>query len=445
MEVIRISGDPQAARFHLFDSAAGSHLLVIPYSRIFAVEREFAAALRKGDVSAVREAELLVGAVDGEALLDLVPETTPQSISLNVSTNCNLGCSYCYASGGNFGGKQSSSMSWKVAQAAVDRLLTLANPAAPVTIGFIGGEPLLNRRLINRVVDYAASSAVRRGIAVRFSVTTNGTLLNDEDLAMFRAYPFAVTVSIDGGRAVQDAQRPTHSGRSSFTAIQEAIAPLLESPGCAKIAARATVVRTDLNIGARFLEILGLGFDEVGFSPVRVAGGANALDGADWTEYLNAMIALADREVAGLFFGRPLRLTNLAVALKQLHRGFSMPYPCGAGGGYFSVGADGTWYACHRAIGQDTYALGDNSGLDQSRRSAFIRARHVHAQAECRLCWARYLCSGGCHQEASARSDSSCGFIRGWLDYCLKAYSEIVQRHPDWFDCGNRTMEVGYL
>ena len=170
----------------------------------------------------------------------------------------------------------------------------------------------------------------------------------------------------------------------------------------------------------------------------------NALDGADWTEYLNAMIALADREVAGLFFGRPLRLTNLAVALKQLHRGFSMPYPCGAGGGYFSVGADGTWYACHRAIGQDTYALGDNSGLDQSRRSAFIRARHVHAQAECRLCWARYLCSGGCHQEASARSDSSCGFIRGWLDYCLKAYSEIVQRQPDWFG-GNRTMEVGFL
>src|ERR1700676_1193229 len=194
MEVIRISGDPQAARFHLFDSAAGSHLLVIPYSRIFAVEREYAAALRKGDVSAIREAELLVDAVDGEALLDLVPETTPQSISLNGSTHCNLGCSYCYASGGNFGGKQSSSMSWEVARAAVDRLLTLANPAAPATIGFIGGEPFLNRRLINRVVDYAASSGVRRGIAVRFSVTTNGTILNDEDLAMFRAYPFAVTV-----------------------------------------------------------------------------------------------------------------------------------------------------------------------------------------------------------------------------------------------------------
>jgi uncharacterized protein len=438
MEPIRISGDPHAPRFHLFDSSAGAHILVVPYSRIFGIESEFAAALRKGDASAIREVEFLVDAVDGEVLLDLLPETTPQSISLNVSTSCNLGCGYCYAGGGNFGGKQSSSMSWEVARAAVDHLLSLANPAAPVTIGFIGGEPFLNRRLINRVVNYAAASGVRRGLMVRFSVTTNGTILNNEDFAMVRAYPFAVTVSIDGGRAVQDAQRPTHSGRSSFTAIQRAIAPLLESPGRAKVAARATVVRTDLNIDSRFNDILGLGFHEVGFSPVRsAAGGSAALDGTDWAGYLDAMIALADRQIAGLRFGQPLRLTNLAVALKQLHRGFSMPYPCGAGGGYFSVGADGTWYACHRAIGQDSYALGDNGGLDKTRRTAFLRARHVHAQAECRSCWARYLCSGGCHQEASARSDSSCGFIRGWLDYCLKIYSELVQSQPDWFDYGN--------
>jgi uncharacterized protein len=120
-----------------------------------------------------------------------------------------------------------------------------------------------------------------------------------------------------------------------------------------------------------------------------------------------------------------LRLTNLAVALKQLHRGAASPYPCGAGGGYFSVAADGRWYACHRAIGDGRFRMGDNSGLDADRRRAFLLARHVHAQEGCGTCWARYLCSGACHQEMSSRSQASCDFIRAWLDFCLRAYCEL--------------------
>jgi uncharacterized protein len=206
----------------------------------------------------------------------------------------------------------------------------------------------------------------------------------------------------------------------------------------AKVGARATVVRSNLRVGTRFDEILGVGFNEVGFSPVKTAASAaDLLDGGDWEVYLNEMTALAAREMAIAQSGGSLRLTNLAVALKQLHRGFSMPYPCGAGGGYFSVAVDGTWYACHRAIGQEAYALGHNDKLDTTRREAFLHARHVHAQAECRRCWARYLCSGGCHQEASARSDSSCGFVRGWLDFCLRAYSDLVMARPAWFEVRN--------
>jgi uncharacterized protein len=123
--------------------------------------------------------------------------------------------------------------------------------------------------------------------------------------------------------------------------------------------------------------------------------------------------------------GRPVRFTNFAVALKQIHRGASSPYPCGAGGGYFSVSANGDWYACHRAIGSPAYQMGNSQELDSGRRQDFLSARHVHSQSACRNCWARYLCSGGCHQEVSSRSDSSCGFIRGWLDFCLTAYCEL--------------------
>ena len=108
-----------------------------------------------------------------------------------------------------------------------------------------------------------------------------------------------------------------------------------------------------------------------------------------------------------------------------------MPYPCSAGGGYFSVSSDGNWFACHRAIGNQAYHMGDNSGLDSARRSEFLKVRHVDAHVECRRCWARYLCAGGCHQEAAARTTSSCDFIRGWLEHCVRIYGELLEKRPD--------------
>ena len=132
-----------------------------------------------------------------------------------------------------------------------------------------------------------------------------------------------------------------------------------------------------------------------------------------------------------------IRLTNFAVALKQIHAGASSPYACGAGGGYFSVAADGDWYACHRAVGDERYRLGSASTLDENRRRLFLEARHVHAKADCRVCWARYLCSGGCHQEAQARSVASCDFVRDWLDFCLASYCELSSARPRHFASGS--------
>ena len=117
------------------------------------------------------------------------------------------------------------------------------------------------------------------------------------------------------------------------------------------------------------------------------------------------MSSLASEQCNAALSGENIRLSNLAIALKQLKRGFSMPYPCSAGGGYFSVSSDGNWFACHRAIGNQAYHMGDNSGLDSARRSEFLKVRHVNAHVECRRCWARYLCAGGCHQEAAARCE----------------------------------------
>jgi uncharacterized protein len=430
--IATIPADPAAPIFHRFRSADGEHLLVVPYSRVFDLPPDVARVFDQGAGDRDVLIDKLAAQEPGEAPLDDVAVPSPQSISLNVSSSCNLACSYCYAARGSFNGAQDRPMGFDTARTAIDALLAGADRTAPITIGFLGGEPFLNRALLHACVDYAQTQAERHGLDVRFSVTTNGTLLNSEDIELIRAHRFAVTISIDGGADVQNRQRPHAGGkvRDSFALLKESVAPLLNNPGHTKIAARATVTRVDLDLSRRFAAILDIGFPEVGFAPLRSDKGRNdnsgdALRACDWPLYLDALKALAGDEIARYRSGERIRLTNLAVALKQIGRGASSPYPCGAGGGYFSVSANGGWYACHRAIGIKDFALGDNSGLDEKRRRNFLVQRHVHAQEACRTCWARYLCSGACHQEASARSESACGFVRGWLEFCLGAYCEL--------------------
>jgi uncharacterized protein len=425
--------DLAAPSFKRFGSPAGAHVLIVPHSRIFDLPAELAERFDAGAPDALGLAEALGATALGEDPLDLVPEPAPQSVSLNVSSACNLSCAYCYADRGSFEGAQPRPMSRDVARAAVDRLLTDADPAQPVTVGFLGGEPFVSRALIYDVVRYAAGQGARRGLDVRFSVTTNATLLTPDDLALLRAHPFAVTVSIDGGAAVHDRQRPRHDQGGSFAALCARIAPLLSEPGHAKICARATVMRTDLDLEARFDAIRAVGFRDIGFAPLRAPAGAGVLRDDDWPAYLAALQQLARRELDAARDGAPIAFGNLAIALKQIHRGASAPYPCGAGGGYFSVSADGRWYACHRAVGSPDYEMGSSRGLDAVTRRRFLAHRHVDAQADCARCWARYLCSGGCHQEAAARTAASCDVIRGWLEFCLAAYCELTERRPDYF------------
>jgi uncharacterized protein len=425
--------DRSAPLFKRVSSGRGEHLLVVPHSRIYDLPPDLAARFDTGDLAALHLAHALAQTAVGEEPLDQVPEPEPQSISLNVSSACNLACTYCYADRGAFHGAQAAQMESATARAAIDQLFATADVTRPVTVGFLGGEPFVNRALIHEIVAYATRAGRARELDVRFAVTTNATLLRQEDLALLRDHPFALTVSLDGGATVQDAQRPTLSGNASFNTVRTRIGALLADPGLARIAARATVTRDNLDLEDAFVSIRSLGFREVGFAPLRSSPSGNALTSVDWPRYLDALLRLARSEVRTALNGNEIALSNLAIALKQLYRGASAPYPCGAGGGYFSVSAEGRWYACHRAIGAIDYHLGDNRGLNHEKRRTFLAERHVDAQADCRICWARYLCSGGCHQEKTARDKSSCDFIRGWLEFCLQAYCDLTDERPEYF------------
>jgi uncharacterized protein len=352
-------------------------------------------------------------------------------VSLTVAQACNLACDYCYADEGRFHAPPRL-MSRDVAFRAVDDVVGNAAPGEQVTVGFMGGEPFLNREVVHDTVAYASRVAAHAGVAVGFSVTTNGTLLDDADVALVRGHRFAVTVSLDGGPGVHDRHRVTHSGAGTWHAALAALRPLLDDPGAARLSARATVTRDDLDVAARVAALTAAGFADVGVSPVRSSPDPSlALRGDDWTAFLDAMVVAADAEVDRVRRVPVLRFANLASALREIARGTCRPLPCGSAYGYVSVDVDGRYATCHRTVGDARFGLGAVGALDDAARRTFLGERLVDRQEPCRSCWARYLCGGGCHAEVAQVGRDGCDYIRGWLDHCLRLYAELDRELPE--------------
>jgi uncharacterized protein len=405
-------------------------VFVVEGSRLFGVDRDFFAALQAGGAEAERE--LLEAA--GEPLCERdfargLPE--PAAISLNIAQSCNLSCTYCYADEGRFGGK-AQFMPVEVALQAIDRLIDGA-AGRRVTVGFIGGEPFLNREVLYRSVEYAGERARARGCTAGFSVTTNGTLLNADDVRLLRERGFAVSVSLDGGSALNDRHRRARNGKSGFETALAGLRPLLENPGKARVAARATIARDDLRVAERVEALAEAGFTETGVSPLRTSPDASlVLGNADWPRLLEEMIRAAEHEWQRVRAGAGFRFSNLAIAMKQLHAGSAKPLPCGSAANYVSVSSRGEYFTCHRTIDDARFSLGTTEeGLSGARRESFLHARHVDRQEPCRTCWARYLCGGGCHAEVLSVGRSGCDYIRGWLEYCLRFYDKLLRERPD--------------
>jgi uncharacterized protein len=415
--------------FHLLPGAEPAVFLT-GGSMLFDIDQSLLGALARAEPEALAELRTLAASPPD------FPETLVPiaALSLNVAQSCNLACTYCYADEGRFGGRPRM-MESTVAFAAIDRLMGQARGRA--TVGFIGGEPFLNRRLIHDAVTYAKRAAVRAGLAVGFSVTTNATLLTDDDLQLLRDEAFTVTVSLDGG-PVQNRNRPDRRRANSTAMALGGIAPLLARPGRARICARATITRGELDIISRLEWLSGAGFTEIGVSPARTGPNtALRLQEDDWPQLLDRMTEAADAELTRVFAGAEPRFSNLWAALGAIHRGAARSLPCGSAATYLSVDVDGAFASCHRTVGQEAFRMGSvDEGFDHEDRRRFLTARIVDRQEPCRTCWARYLCGGGCHAEVAEVGRAGCDYIRGWLDYCLRAYRDVAAHRPDLLSRG---------
>ena len=433
---------PLQAEVHPFRSRLGAHVLAVDGSRLYDIDTGAAASLDAAlagdrDLDGVVRAQLRAAGLlaAGTAARRIGPEPLAppplQSISLNVAQACNMSCGYCYADEGRFGGA-ARVMDPDTAREIVDRLIAESAPESTIVVGYMGGEPLLNRRVVHETTRYAAGSARAAGRRARFSITTNATAVRPEDAELFAAHPFTVAVSVDGNRAQHDGVRSLRGGGSAYDRMRAGLALFERHGRPAHLAARVTVTPRTGPLVPLLDHVLSLGFDEAGFAAVVSSPlPALAMGPEDFGTFLEQMVACGERALAELRAGRSYPFGNLETALQEIHRGSHRPYPCGAGAAYLSAGADGELFACHRLVDDERFAMGSAAGgSDVAARAAHLARRHVDRQEPCRTCWARYLCGGGCYHEVERRGRPGCEYIRGWLDFCLRAYVELTHDAP---------------
>jgi uncharacterized protein len=424
---------PRDSRFHLFTSDSESFLLVSEGSQVFRIDSSLRDRLRTAEPDSVEEIfeELRIRTDFLTAKVKAAPRL--HALSLAVAQKCNLGCTYCYAQGGAFGAP-AQNMPLKTALDAVELLFREARPGDKVSLSFLGGEPLLNRGVIRAATEHAAALAVVRKSALTLSITSNGTLIRPEDFEFFENHGFAVTVSLDGVGDVHDRQRPFKNGAGSYEQVVARVRPALKQQRGMQVSARVTVSPKNLDLAPTLEAFVEMGFHSVGFSPLLNAPSGGELGREHLAIMLEQMIACGRRFESAIVAGRRYPFLNMVTALKELHRGTHNPYPCGAGIGYFGVDAGGVLYACHRFVNDDLHVFGSvQNGVDRVRQDVWVEQRHVNHQEPCRDCWARYLCGGGCHHEVIKRGRHACDYIRGWLHYCLGAYTRLLKARPDYF------------
>lgn len=441
--IVFTNSSPLFSQGHLFEEHGRVHFFAANGSRIYEIPRDvanliYASALAGQNAEHNPEIDSLLARYGLAAPLYIVPDAPEvfpiRSLSLAISETCNLGCTYCYAQGGSFGGPDRQ-MPEDIAIQSVDRLLRDAHPGERMNLAFLGGEPLVNRPTLVRATEYAAKLARIRGLDLSFSISTNGTLVNKDDGAFFEHYGFSVTVSLDGVEEDHDRLRIFKGGAGSYRRIIERIRPLIAMQHRMQVSARVTVTPRNLSLRRTLDSLIGLGFHSVGFSPMLSSPTrADEMEEHALEVMLQQMIECGLICETSILDGQRYAFSNFLAAMYELHKGTHRPYPCGAGAGYFGVSAEGRLSACHRFVEDEAGNMGDiATGVDQQRQRSWLAARHADHQEPCRTCWARYLCGGGCHHEVIHRGRPACRYIRGWLHFCLESYARLLRLRPDFF------------
>ncbi len=338
--------------------------------------------------------------VDDYARFESLMAVSPvKAICLHIAHDCNLRCEYCFASTGEYGGGRSL-MSLDVGKRAIDYLLHYSAGRKNLEVDFFGGEPLMNFEVVKDIVAYAREREKTYGKVFRFTITTNGMLLDDDKIDFINREMSNVVLSMDGRKTTNDRVRSRLDGSGCYERIVPLFQRLVKARGDGQYYVRGTFTGYNLDFVEDVLHLRTLGFDQISVEPV-VADDTSpyAITAKDlpdiFAEYERLAKLMVERERTGdgwfNFFHFMMDLDQGPCAIKRL-RG------CGCGNEYVAVTPQGDIYPCHQFVGHEEWLMGNvfDRSIDMTLKERFAKST-VYGKEDCKNCWAKFYCSGGCN------------------------------------------------
>ncbi len=350
--------------------------------------------------------------------------TVVKALCLHVAHTCNLSCPYCFASQGKYHGQQAL-MRFDVGKRALDFLMENSGDRVNLEVDFFGGEPLMNWEVVKELVAYARGQEGPRGKKFRFTLTTNGMLIDDDVIDFANREMHNVVLSLDGRKEVHDRLRVDWAGRGSYDRIVPKFQKLVERRGGKGYYMRGTFTHANPDFTKDVLHMADLGFDQLSMEPVVCApDDPAALTAEDLPIVLEQYELLAkemlrrEREGRGFtFYHYMLDLAHGPCIYKRISG-------CGSGTEYMAVTPWGDLYPCHQFVGEEAYRLGDIwQGVTNTAVRDEFKSCNAYARPECADCWARLYCSGGC----AANAYHASGSIRGVYEYGCELFRKRIE------------------
>lgn len=324
-------------------------------------------------------------------------ETVVKALCLHIAHDCNLACRYCFAEEGEYHGRRAL-MSFEVGKKALDFLVANSGSRVNLEVDFFGGEPLMNWDVVKQLVEYGRSIEKEHNKKFRFTLTTNGVLLNDEILDFANREMGNIVLSIDGRKEVNDRMRPHRGGQGSYDEIVPKFQKVAESREQMNYYVRGTFTRNNLDFAEDVKHLADLGFEQISVEPVVApAEEPYALREEDipglLEEYDKLALEYLKRRKEGKgfnFFHFMIDLEGGPCVAKRLSG-------CGSGNEYLAVTPWGDFYPCHQFVGNEEFLMGNvEEGITRTDIRDEFKTCNVYAKEKCRNCFAKFYCSGGC-------------------------------------------------
>jgi len=324
-------------------------------------------------------------------------QTVVKALCLHIAHDCNLACKYCFAEEGEYHGRRAL-MSYEVGKKALDFLVANSGNRINLEVDFFGGEPLMNWQVVKDLVAYGRSLEEPHNKKFRFTLTTNGVLLNDEVLEFCNREMANVVLSIDGRKEVHDKMRPYRGGQGSYDGIVPKFQKVAESRDQMNYYVRGTFTHHNLDFSKDVLHLADLGFEQISVEPVVAPPEEDyAIQEADIPVLLEEYDKLAKEIIRYRKEGKGFNFFHFMIDLEGGPCVAKRLSGCGSGTEYLAVTPWGDFYPCHQFVGNEEFLMGNvDDGIVRTDIRDCFKTCNVYAKEKCKKCFAKFYCSGGC-------------------------------------------------